>query len=87
MNHVPLTRPARFEEIPVTAGMDELFPELGLPATAAVEVTLTVADGVRRRCLMDVVVPEAQAAEAFGLAFRHCAGLEGFEVTARRFAG
>jgi hypothetical protein len=87
MDHLPLTCSAPFEEFPVTAGMEALFPELGLPPARPVEVLVTVADGDRRRTLMDVVVPEAEAAEAFGAAFGYCEGMEDFEVTARRFTG
>ena len=84
---LPLLRPAPWEEIPPGAGFETLFPELPPPGTRPVEVTVTVPDGDSRRVVMDIVTAEANAGDAFALAFRACAGVEGFEVSARRFAG
>ena len=50
-------------------------------------VVVTVPDGKSRRCVMDVVVAEEDAGRAFGTAFEACRGVEGFEITARRFEG
>jgi hypothetical protein len=67
--------------------MEPLFDELGPLLARSVEVTVTVPDGKGRRCLMDVVVAEEDAAHAFGVAFKACLKVEGFEVSARRFEG
>lgn len=85
MESLPLTRPAPFEEIP--AGMDPLWPELAPSGARPVEVTVTVPQGGGRRCVMHIVIAEENAGDAFGLAFSACWGVEGFEITARRFAG
>ena len=67
--------------------METLFPELPAPGTRPVEVAVTVPDGRSRRCVMDPLVAEADLLRAFALAFEACRDAEGFEVTARRFAG
>lgn len=87
MSDLPLAVPPPREEIPSGEGSVTLFPELPPPGTRPVEVTVTVPDGDSRRVVMDIVTAEANAGDAFSLAFRACAGVEGFEVTARRFAG
>jgi len=84
MDHLPLTRPGPFEEIPEFTGMEVLFPELPLPGSRPVEVTVTLPEG---RCAMHIVIAEADAAKAFGMAFGACEGLEDFEITAKRFSG
>jgi hypothetical protein len=84
MSHLPLTRSAAFEEIPGTGGTETLFPELPPPGTRPVEVTVVLPEG---RCAMHIVVAEADAAHAFGLAFGACRDVEEFEVSARRFRG
>ncbi|HMG62042.1 MAG TPA: hypothetical protein VK599_03765 [Streptosporangiaceae bacterium] len=81
-----MTRPAPFEDF-AAGGIETLFPDLPPPGARPVEVAVTVADGDSRRCVMQVVAAEADAAEAFGMAFRACAGVEDFEVVARRFKG
>jgi hypothetical protein len=83
MEHLPLTRSGPFEEIP-GGNMATLFPELPPPGMRPVEVTVTLPG---RPSAMHLVVAEEDAASAFGLAFRACAGIEEFEVSARRFAG
>ena len=72
---------------PLRPGMEPLFPELPVSGARPVEVTVTVPDGTGRRCVMDVVVAEEDAGRAFGTAFEACRGVEGFEITARRFEG
>jgi hypothetical protein len=84
MEHLPLTRPAPFEDFTVPAGMDPLFDELAPLARAPFEVTVTAGE---RGCLMDLVVAEGDVARAFAVAFEKSAGLEGFEITVRRFQG
>lgn len=85
---MPMTRPAPFEEVPVIAtGMDTLFPELAPNGYRPVEVTATVPDGDRRRALLHIVIAEADAPKAFGLACGLCNGLPDFEVTAVPFKG
>jgi len=84
MDHMPLTRPQPFEEFPLPAGMEPLWPELAPPGLQPVEVAVTLPGG---RVAMHIVVAEADAADAFGMAFGACAGVEEFEVTARRFRG
>lgn len=84
MDHLPLTQSAPFEDIP--AGIDTLFPELAPSGARPVEVTVTVPEGCGRRAVMHIVVAEGNAGDAFGLAFSACNGVEGFEITARRFA-
>ena len=84
MDYLPLTRSGAFEEFPLTGGAETLFPELPSSGASPVEVTVTLPGG---RCAMAIVVAERDAAEAFGMAFRACAGIDGFEVTARRFTG
>lgn len=87
MDSLPLTRPAPWAEIPANTGMDPLFDELAPLAANPVQVTVTVPGGKSRRCLMDVVVAEGDAARAFAMAFEQIRGAGDFEVTARRFAG
>jgi hypothetical protein len=84
MEYLPLTRPAPFEDFPAGEDIETLFPELPPPGMRPVEVAVTLPEG---RCVMHIVVAEANAAEAFGMAFRACAGLEDYEITARRFRG
>jgi hypothetical protein len=67
--------------------MEPLFAELPPPGARPVEVTVMVPDGGRRRCVMDIVVAEDSAGQAFAMAFAAVRGVEGFEVTARRFEG
>jgi hypothetical protein len=67
--------------------METLFPELPSSGARPVEVMVTVPEGDSRRCVMDLLVAEAHLLRAFALAFEACRGAEGFEVTARRFAG
>ncbi len=81
----PLTAPQPWEEIPPGDGFETLFPELPPSGARPVEVTVTVPDGDSRRVVMDIVTAEANAGDAFGLAFRACSEVEGFEVTARPF--
>jgi hypothetical protein len=50
-------------------------------------VAVTVPEGNGRRAVMHIVIAEGNAGDAFSLAFRACEGVDGFEVTARRFAG
>jgi hypothetical protein len=90
MDHLPLTRSAPFTEIPefpAAAGIGTLFPELAPSGARPVEVTVTVPERGGRRCVMHIVTAEDNAGDAFSLAFRACEGVDGFEVTARRFAG
>ena len=87
MSHLPLARPAPWDGIPANAGMEPLFDELGPLLARPVEVTVTVPDGKGRRCLMDVVVAEKDAGQAFAVAFDAIRDAEDFEVTARRFEG
>jgi hypothetical protein len=87
MNHLPLTRSGSWTEIPLTGGIETLFPELPPDGARPVEVTVTVADGDSRRCVMSVVAAEDDAPQAVAMALGACRGLDGFEVTARRFAG
>jgi hypothetical protein len=82
--HLPLTRSGAFEEIPATGGVDTLFPELPPAGMRPVEVTVALPG---RPCAMHLVVAEEDAAAAFSLAFRACAGVEEFEITARQFRG
>lgn len=82
---MPLTRSAPFDEIP--ADMETLFAEIAPSGARPVEVTVTIPERDGRRCVMDIVVTEAQAAKAFRVAFEKSSDLDGFEVTARRFAG
>jgi hypothetical protein len=82
MEYLPPTRPQPFTEIP--AGVEPLFPELAPPGSRPVEVTVTL-PGVPSA--MHMVVAQPDAAAAFALAFGACAGVEDFEVTARRFRG
>lgn len=84
MDHLPLTHSGPFEEFPAAGNVNTLFPELAPSGSRPVEVTVILPEG---RCAMHIVVAEADAAEAFGLAFGACAGVEEFEVTARRFRG
>ena len=84
MGHLPLTRPEPFTEFP--AGMEPLFAELPPSGLRPVEVTVTVPDGDSRRCVMHIVTAEANAEQAFAMAFGACEGMDGFEVIARRFA-
>ena len=84
MEYLPLTRPDPWTEIPVTGGMEPLFAELGPPGLRPVEVTVTLPEG---HCAMYLVVPQAGAAEALGMALGACAGVEEFEITVRRFKG
>jgi hypothetical protein len=67
--------------------METLFPELPSSGERPVEVAVTVPDGAGRRCVMHVVAAERDAGQAFAMAFEACRDAEGFEVTARRFAG
>jgi len=85
MSHLPLTRSGPRAGLPVNAGMEPLFAELGPLRANPVEVVVTVPEGKSRRCVMDVVVAEEDAGRAFGTAFEACRGVEGFEITARRF--
>ena len=87
MEHLPLTRSAPFEEFLAAAETDTLFPELAPSGARPVEVTVTVPEGDRKRCVMHIVTAESNAGDAFDLAFRACEGVDRFEVTARRFAG
>jgi hypothetical protein len=80
--HLPLTRSGAFEEIPATGGVDTLFPELPPPGMRPVEVMVILPEG---RCAMHIVVAQADAAEAFAMAFGACADVEEFEITAKRF--
>ena len=82
MEHLPLTRPAPFTEFP--AGMEPLFAELPPPGMRPVEVTVTLPG---RPSAMHLVVAEEDAAAALTLAFQACAGVEEFEISARRFTG
>ncbi|HTJ66185.1 MAG TPA: hypothetical protein VL551_01525 [Actinospica sp.] len=84
MDHLPLTRSAPFEDFPADGVIETLFPELPPPGMRPVEVTVTLPEG---RCAMHIVVAQADGAEAFGMAFRACADVEDFEITARRFRG
>jgi hypothetical protein len=86
MDSLPLTRPGPWTEIPANAGMDPLFDDLAPLAVSPVEVIVTVPNGKSRRCLMDVVVTEGDAARAFAVAFEQIRDADDFEVTARRFA-
>jgi len=86
MEHLPLTRPAPFEDF-TAGGIETLFPDLPPPGARPVEVRVWVPDGDGRRCVMDVVTPQVNAERAFAMAFRACAGVEDFEVVARRFRG
>lgn len=83
MEHLPLTRSGPFEEIPA-GGVDTLFPELPAEGARPVEVMVVLPEG---RCAMHIVVAQADAADAFAMAFGACADVEEFEVTARRFRG
>jgi hypothetical protein len=67
--------------------VETLFPELPSSGERPVEVAVTVPDGAGRRCVMHVVAAERDAGQAFAMAFEACRDAEGFEVTARRFAG
>jgi hypothetical protein len=80
----PLTAAQPWEEFGV---VETLFPELPLPGARPVEVTVTVPYGGGRRCVMQVVAAESEAGDVFAMTLRECADVEGFEVTARRFAG
>jgi len=64
--------------------MDPLFDELAPLTRAPFEVTITGGDG---RCLMDLVVAEGDVTRAFAVAFEKSAGVDGFEITVRRFRG
>jgi hypothetical protein len=83
MNHLPLTRSQPFTDFP--AGMDPLFDELAPLVQAPVEVTVTVPEGDRRRCVMDLLVAEGDAVRAFAVAWEKCGSLAEFEITVRRF--
>ena len=83
MEYLPLTRSGAFEEIPA-GGTETLFPELPPAGMRPVEVTVTLPG---RPSAMHLVVAEEDAAAAFGLAFRACAGVEEFEISARRYRG
>jgi hypothetical protein len=72
--------------LPAPDGMEPLFPELGPPGARPVEVMVTVPEGRSRRCVMHIVASEDDAAKAVSVAMSACRGVEGFEVTARRFA-
>lgn len=87
MSNLPLTRPAPWAGLPANAGMEPLFEELGPLRARPVEVTVTVPDVGGRRCVMHLLVAEGDAGQAFMMAFDACAGVGGFEVTARRFEG
>jgi hypothetical protein len=87
MDHLPLTRSAQLEEFPAAGAMDVLFPELPLPGSRPVEVTVTVPAGDSRRCIMQVVTGERNAELAFTIAFGACRDMEGYEVTVRAPAG
>lgn len=87
MDHLPLTRSGPFEEITAPGVIETLFPELPLPGSRPVEITATMPCEGSRRTVMQIVVSQDGAAQAFGMALRECAGIEGFEVTARRFEG
>jgi hypothetical protein len=67
--------------------MEPLFEELAPLAANAVEVVVTVPGGKSRRCVMDVVVAEKDAGQAFTMAFEAIRDAPDFEVTARRFGG
>lgn len=69
------------------APMETLFPELPPDGARPVEVAVTVPDGDSRRCVMHVVAAEDDAAQAIAMAVGACRGVDGFELTARRFAG
>ena len=86
---LPLTRSAPWTDLdlPANASMEPLWPELPPPGTRPVEVTVTVPEGDGRRCVMDVVVAEDSAGQAFAMAFAAVRGVGDFEVTARPFAG
>jgi hypothetical protein len=87
MESLPLTCSAPFEEFPAAAGIESLFPELAPSGARPVEVTVTVPERDGRRVVMHIVAAEVNAGRAFGLAFGACEGIDGFEITARRFAG
>lgn len=87
MDYLPLTRPAPWDELPANAGMEPLFEELAPLAASPVEVIVTVPGGKSRRCVMDVVVAEKDAGQAFAMAFEAIRDAPDFEVTARRFEG
>jgi hypothetical protein len=87
MDHLPLTRSAPWTEIPPASGIETLFPELPPPGSRPVEVTVTVPDGDSRRCVMDIVAAEDDAPRAVATALGACRGVDGFELTARRFRG
>ena len=92
MEHLPLTRPAEWTEIPagsvdVVYPEDTLWPELAPPALRSFEVLLTVPDGGRRRTVADIVASRADMLRALATAFEMCESLEDFELTARRYRG
>lgn len=87
MDYLPLTRSGTFEEFPASGGTDTLFPELPPSGSRPVEVTVTVPDGDSRRCVMHIVAAEDDAPAALAMALGACREVDGFELTARRFAG
>jgi hypothetical protein len=82
MESLPLTRSQPYEDVP--AGIEPLFPELAPPGLRPVEVTVAL-PGVP--CAMHVVIAQADVLRALALASEACAGVEEFEITARRFRG
>lgn len=87
MEHLPLTRPAPWTEIPAAAGIETLFPELPPSGARPVEVAVTVPEGAGERVVMHVLVAEDDAPQAFAMAFGACRDVEQFTITAGRFRG
>lgn len=85
---LPLTRSGPWTEFPATGGMVPLFDDFLFPVHAPrgsrpVQVTVTVPDGGGGRPVMDLAAREADAVEAFAMAFRECAGIGEFEIRVR----
>ncbi len=59
------------------AGMEPLWPELAELVLQPVEVTVLLPGG---RVAMQIVVAEADAENAFGMALRACRGMDEFKI-------
>lgn len=86
MEHLPLTRPAPWEEIP-GGGIETLFPELPPPGARPVEVLVAVTEEGARRVVMDIVAAEDDLPQALAMAVGACRGMAEFKVTAQPFRG
>jgi hypothetical protein len=87
MDHLPLTRPAPFTEIPFPADMETLWPELAPPGLRPFSVTATRPSGDSEQCLLNLIVREDDILRAVAMAVELCAGLDDFEIRVGRVAG